>query len=113
MIRIGENIRLARNKKGYSQEYMAEKLSVSAQAYDELESKNQNSLTWGQIFEIATLLDTDVESLVISHSDLNNSNQPEKKPGEEQEVDQLRELVRMQKELLTALKKNVEVKILT
>ena len=113
MIRIGENIRLARNKKGYSQKYMAEKLSVSPQAYDELESKNQNSLTWGQIFEIATLLDTDVESLVISHSDLNITNQPENNRTEEQELDQLRELVRVQKELLTALKKNAEVKILT
>ena len=113
MIPIGENIRLARSKKGYSQEYMAEKLSVSAQAYNELESKNQNSLTWGQIFEIATLLDTDVESLVIYPPDQNITSQPQKNPVEEQELDELRELVRVQKELLTALKKNVEVKILT
>ena len=109
MIRIGENIRVARTKKGFSKEYMADKMAISAQSYNELESENQNSLTWGQIFEIASLLDTDVESLVISQQDT----QPQKSTDKKHETDELIELVRIQKELLTALKNNAEIKILS
>lgn len=66
-IPIGNNIRIARTRLGYSQEYVADKLGISKQRYRQLENEEQDSLTMGRLSEIASILETDVETLVSLH----------------------------------------------
>lgn len=66
-IPIGDNIRIARSRLGYSQEYVAERLGISKQRYRQLENEEQDSLTIGRLSEIAVILETDIETLVSLH----------------------------------------------
>ncbi|WP_353721137.1 helix-turn-helix transcriptional regulator [Dyadobacter sp. 676] len=66
-IPIGDNIRLARNRLGYSQEYVATRLHISKQRYRQLENEEQESITIGRLAEIALILETDIETLLSLH----------------------------------------------
>lgn len=59
---IGKRIRDARKAKGYTQEYLAEKLIVSRQAVSKWE-QDQTSPDTGNLIALAELLDTSVEFL--------------------------------------------------
>ena len=60
---ISENIRLKREKVGYSQEDMAHKLDINQATYSKLE-RNSTKLTVDRLFEIAKLLNADVADLL-------------------------------------------------
>ena len=60
---IGIKIRKLRELKGYSQEYMAQKLAVSQRAYSKLE-RNETKLDWGKITDISTILEIEPMDLV-------------------------------------------------
>lgn len=52
---IGEKIRIQRQIKNYSQEYMAFMLDISQAAYSNIE-RNETNLTLSRIYEIAEIL---------------------------------------------------------
>ena len=55
-MQVAENIKKLRELKGYSQEYMAEKIGISRGTYSNMET-NEKSLTFEGIEKIATVLD--------------------------------------------------------
>lgn len=61
---IGEKIRKIRTLKGYSQEYMSDKLSISQPAYSDIEN-NKTKTSIDSISEIANVFDMDVVDLLI------------------------------------------------
>ncbi|GGH35542.1 helix-turn-helix domain-containing protein [Dyadobacter endophyticus] len=98
-IPIGENIRLVRNRLGYSQEYVAGRLGISKQRYRQLENEEQDSITMGRLSEIAFILETDIETLICLHKVKFS------KAGFQQGDSQvLHQLIQTQQELIIALK---------
>ncbi|MDR6804485.1 transcriptional regulator with XRE-family HTH domain [Dyadobacter sp. BE34] len=98
-IPIGDNIRLVRNRLGYSQEYVAGRLGISKQRYRQLENEEQDSITMGRLSEIAAVLETDIETLVSLHK------VKFLKAGLQSEDSQvLHQLIQTQQELIIALK---------
>jgi transcriptional regulator with XRE-family HTH domain len=73
---IGNKIRQIRELKGYSQEYIAEKLGVSQRAYSKLET-NETKLDWQKITKIAEILNVEPTDIVNFDDNLifNNCNQ--------------------------------------
>lgn len=97
-IPIGDNIRLARNRLGYSQEYVAGRLGISKQRYRQLENEEQDSITMGRLSELAVILETDVETLVSLHKVKFSKAQFQQ--GDPQVLHQL---IQIQQELILAL----------
>jgi transcriptional regulator with XRE-family HTH domain len=62
-VNVGETIRLIRESKGYSQDYVASKLYITQQAYSRLE-KNPENITLKRLRELAKILDTSLLSLI-------------------------------------------------
>ena len=62
---IGERIKKARERKGYSQEFIAEELKISQSAYSDLEN-NKTKLNLSRLQRIAEILDTDIFELLSS-----------------------------------------------
>lgn len=62
-LKIGESIRRARLDKNYTQEYLAQKLSITPLAYGNME-RGKTELTLTRLEEIAKVLDTTPESLL-------------------------------------------------
>ncbi len=62
-VALGEKIRKIRELKGYSQEYMAEKLDISQRAYSKLE-REETKLDWGRITGISHILEIDPIDLI-------------------------------------------------
>lgn len=60
---LGEKIRKVRELKGFSQEYMAEKMDISQRAYSKLE-REEIKLDWGRITHISQILDMDPIDLI-------------------------------------------------
>lgn len=60
---IGEKIRKIRSVKGYNQEYMAKRLSISQRSYSKLE-RGEVKIDWGRINEVAEILEVDPITLV-------------------------------------------------
>ena len=60
---IGFKIRQLRELKGFSQEYMAERLAISQRAYSKLE-RNETKADWNRISEIAGIFDMDPMDLI-------------------------------------------------
>ncbi len=58
MLTIGEKIRYFRDKKGYSQEYMAQKLDISTKTYNSLETE-KTKVSLEKVQKIAKLLEID------------------------------------------------------
>jgi transcriptional regulator with XRE-family HTH domain len=101
-MQIGENIRIARTRLGYSQEYVAEILQISKQRYRQLENEDQDSLTWGRLCKIAEILKIDILNLVNLHNMIGVGSFGEiTSPNE---INALKELVQIQKELLNTLR---------
>lgn len=98
-IPIGDNIRLVRNRLGYSQEYVAGRLGISKQRYRQLENEEQDSITMGRLSEIAVVLETDIETLVSLHKV--KFSKTEVHQGDNQVLHQL---IQTQQELIIALK---------
>ena len=73
---ISENIRLIRESRGYSQDFVASKLNVTQQAYSNMEKKPEN-MTLGRFKDLAKILDVSLLSLLSEESMyiLNNFNQ--------------------------------------
>lgn len=73
---VSENIRLIRESRGYSQEYIANKLNVTQQAYSNMEKKPE-TMTLGRLKELAKVLDVSLLTLLTEESMyvLNNFNQ--------------------------------------
>lgn len=60
---IGEKIRQLRELKGYSQEWMANKLAISQRSYSKLE-RNETKMDWSKISEIAAVFEMDPLDLI-------------------------------------------------
>lgn len=58
-----EKIRNTRNKKGYSQEFMASQLNICQQAYCKLEC-GHTDITVERLFDIANILKVEAKSLL-------------------------------------------------
>lgn len=58
-LKIGENIRKIRELKGYSQEYMAQKLGISQRTYSSIESQN-DKIDGERLKAIAAILEVNV-----------------------------------------------------
>jgi len=73
---LGNKIRKVRELKGYSQDYMAQKLNISQRAYSKLE-REEIKLDWQRINEISKVLEIDPIDLISFDDSLifNNCNQ--------------------------------------
>ncbi|WDF55036.1 helix-turn-helix domain-containing protein [Mucilaginibacter sp. KACC 22063] len=60
---VASNIRQIRERKGYTQEYLAMKLGISQNAYSKIEL-GYTKITLERLFHIARLIETDVISLL-------------------------------------------------
>jgi|LauGreDrversion4_2_1035121.scaffolds.fasta_scaffold1480868_1 transcriptional regulator with XRE-family HTH domain len=60
---ISDNIRLIRESKGYSQEYVSKKLKVTQQAYSQMEKKPDN-MTLERLRNLAAILDVSLIMLI-------------------------------------------------
>ena len=69
---MGTRIRQARNRKGYTQEYVAEALDVSRQAVHKWE-KDQSKPDTANLMALAQLLDTTVDQLLGSQIKIRKS----------------------------------------
>ena len=56
---VGFNIRKVRELKGFSQDYMAEKLKISQASYARIENEH-TQITVNRLFELAEILNTDI-----------------------------------------------------
>lgn len=61
--KLGSKIRKIRELKGFSQEYMAHKLSISQRAYSKLE-RNEIKIDWDRINEISDVLEVNPIDLI-------------------------------------------------
>lgn len=68
-IQVTENIRKIREGKGYSQQYLAMKLKISQQYYQQIESGNKN-LTLEKMESIADILDVPINSFLETENDI-------------------------------------------
>jgi len=63
MNNIGINIRKLREKKGFSQEFIAEKLGINQSTYGKLE-RDMSNITLDRLYKIADVLEEDVTALL-------------------------------------------------
>lgn len=63
LIDIGGNIRKAREKKNYTQEHVAEELSLSRVQYGSIE-RGENDVTITRLYNIAKILDTTIQDIL-------------------------------------------------
>lgn len=61
--KLGDKIRQIRELKGFSQEYIADRLGISQRAYSKLEM-NQTRLDWDKITRIAQVFEIDPVDIV-------------------------------------------------
>lgn len=77
MNKIGFNIRKAREKKGFSQDYMANVLEISQASYARLENED-TKITVERLYKIAEILDSsiidffDVDKIIIQNQTNND-----------------------------------------
>ena len=60
---VGNKIRTLRDIKGYSQEYMAQQMSMTASAYSKLE-RDETEMTLNRLVEIAKILGVDTQTIL-------------------------------------------------
>ena len=60
---IGETIRQIRDLKGFSQEYISDKLGISQRAYSKIE-RNEIKIDWKKISEISKIFEIDPIKLI-------------------------------------------------
>ncbi len=63
MRRVATNIRKIREKKNYTQDYIAAKLGISQNAYSKIEL-GYSKISLDRLFHLANLLDTEVVDLL-------------------------------------------------
>ena len=75
-IELGHKVRQIRELKGYSQEYVANKLGISQRAYSKIEI-NQTKLDWDRITKLAELFEVDPIEMISFDDNLifNNCSQ--------------------------------------
>lgn len=69
---LPEKIRMMRTLKGFSQEYMAEKLSITQKAYSKYENGDVK-LTFERVKDIAAILEVDILELLQSSENIYNN----------------------------------------
>lgn len=103
-IPLGDNIRIARARLGYSQEYVADRLGISKQRYRQLENEEQDSLTFGRLSEIGSILETDIETLMTLHR---TPFAVDRMSAQDTLILALNQLIQTQQELMIVLQKNL------
>ena len=63
MNNVGVNIRKSREKRGFSQEYVADKLGITQSTYGKLE-RDVLSITLDRLYKIADVLEEDISTLL-------------------------------------------------
>ena len=75
---VGKKIRKIRLEKGYSQEYMAQRLSMSAAGFSKIE-RGETDMSLGKVVEIAEILEVESQTLLnadeVQILNFNNSHQ--------------------------------------
>ena len=61
--KVSETIRLIRESKGYSQEFVASKLHITQQAYSRIE-KQPETMTLQRLYDLSKILDTSILTLL-------------------------------------------------
>ena len=74
-------IKEARLLKGFSQQYMADRLNLSQMAYSKIE-RNKTQLNWDKINKLAEILSINVWDLVDDEKEITESDLEQKPPGE-------------------------------
>lgn len=69
-----DKVKKIRNKKGYSQEYVASSLNITQSAYSRLESGSSEP-TIKQAYQIAQILDTPIHELIPNANFINQHNE--------------------------------------
>jgi transcriptional regulator with XRE-family HTH domain len=62
-MKIGNNIRIIREVRGYTREYMAEKLNLSLNGYGKIE-RNETKIKDDRMNKLALILDVDVDCII-------------------------------------------------
>jgi transcriptional regulator with XRE-family HTH domain len=62
-MRIGEKIKKLRELRNFTQEYMAEKLAISQNAYSKIE-RNETDVSYSRVESVAKILDVDVLDII-------------------------------------------------
>jgi transcriptional regulator with XRE-family HTH domain len=117
MLTIGEKIRYFRHKKGYSQEYMAQKLDISTKTYNSLETE-KTKVSLEKVQKIAKLLEIDWLELLsygekITQVNGDNSNNSDHlsiyntDQSLTQEIEKLRQTINHQAEKIAWLESKV------
>jgi transcriptional regulator with XRE-family HTH domain len=117
MLTIGEKIRYFRDKKGYSQEYMAQKLDISTKTYNSLETE-KTKVSLEKVQKIAKLLEIDWLELLsygekITQVNGDNSNNSDHlsiyntDQSLTQEIEKLRQTINHQAEKIAWLESKV------
>lgn len=78
-MQLGNALRIQRVIKGYTQEYMAERLNLSQNSYSKLE-RGLTSLTVKRLYEVAEILEISVQDIL---PDIKASNTAEKSDAAE------------------------------
>jgi transcriptional regulator with XRE-family HTH domain len=60
---LSETIRLIRESKGFSQDYVAQKMKITQQAYSQMEKKPEN-MTLGRLKKLAGVFDVSILTLI-------------------------------------------------
>ena len=63
MNNVGVNIRKLREKKGFSQEFIAEKLGINQSTFGKLE-RDMSTISLGRLHKIADVLEEDITTLL-------------------------------------------------
>ncbi|MFT6844960.1 MAG: transcriptional regulator with XRE-family HTH domain [Flavobacteriales bacterium] len=109
------NIRVLRELKGFTQEYLSDSIGLSRASYSQIEN-GRTRLTAEQLLKIAEILEMDVQQIIDFEKPLFYKQSDEKKQVKEtdqpyEDNDQLhilKELVNMQREVIQNLKKEID-----
>ena len=74
-------IKEIRTLRGFSQQYMAEKLELSQMAYSKIEN-NVTQLNWDKLNRISQILSINIWDLIDNEKELDEHNFDDKSPGE-------------------------------
>lgn len=102
----GLKIRQLRELRGFSQDYMASRLSISQRAYSKIE-RGEIKLDWNKISEIAVILEMDPVSLVSFDEHLVFSALPVSRKSELLQDGIPQKIIELYEERIAALEKEI------
>lgn len=102
---LSSKIKMARNRLGYSQDYVALKLGISQKSYSNLEN-NITKLSIIRLLDLAELLEINTRELFVELQTTQQyivGNEKGSEPNQKESMNDLKELLEMQKMLIKHL----------